>query len=201
MANAAHKLNRARLARFAWLPLCLFLAACHVDMYDQARYDTNQPSEFFEDGRAVRPPVPNTVSMGSYNPESPLTTGEVNGELAVELPPELELNAELLTRGQTVFNTYCAPCHGLTGDGNGVIAYRGGFAVPSFHNARLREVPLGYFFDVITNGVGRMYNYGSRIPAEDRWAAAAYVRALQLSQNATAADLSDEDRAQLEAGQ
>jgi len=201
MAHARHTLLPARLARLAWLPLCLLLAACHVDMYDQPRYDTNQPSSFFEDGRAVRPPVPNTVAMNSYNPESPLHTGEVNGELATELPPELELNVELLTRGRTVYNAYCAPCHGLAGDGNGIIAYRGAFAVPSFHNDRLRTVPLGYFFDVITNGVGRMYNYGSRIPAEDRWAAAAYVRALQLSQNADVADLSDEDRAQLNAGQ
>lgn len=201
MLRASRRLSVARLARFAWLPLCLFLAACHVDMYDQARYDTNQPSDFFEDGRAVRPPVPNTVPVGSFNPDSALHTGELNGELSPSLPAEIQLNAELLARGRTVYNTYCAPCHGIVGDGNGVIAHRGGIQVPAFHNDRLRGVPLGYFFDVITNGVGRMYSYGSRIPVEDRWAAAAYVRALQLSQNASVDDLTAEEQAQLDAGQ
>jgi mono/diheme cytochrome c family protein len=201
MANAAHKLHGARLARFAWLPLCLFLAACHVDMYDQPRYDTNQPSDFFEDGRASRPPVPNTVAINSFNPESPLQTGQVNGELATDLPPELQLSPELLARGRTVYNAYCAPCHGIAGDGNGVIAYRGAIQVPGLHNDRLRGVAVGYFFDVITNGVGRMYSYGSRIPAEDRWAVAAYVRALQLSQNANVADLTPDEQARLDAGE
>ncbi len=188
-------LTAARLARIAWLPFCLLLAACHVDMYDQPRYTANQPSAFFADGRAMRAAPENTVAMGSFDPDSALFTGRVNGELATELP--MELTAELLERGETRFNAYCAPCHGIAGDGNGVVAYRGAIQVPSLHNDRLRTVAIGYYFDVITNGVNRMYSYANRIPPEDRWAVAAYVRALQLSQNANAADLSAEERAQL----
>jgi mono/diheme cytochrome c family protein len=184
-----------RLARLAWLPLCLFLAACHVDMYDQPRYSANQPSEFFADGRAMRPPPNNTVAMGSFDSNSALFTGRVNGELAVELP--MELTAELLERGQTRYDAFCAPCHGLTGEGNGVAAYRGGLPVPTLHNDRLRTVAVGYYFDVITNGVNRMYSYAHRIPPEDRWAVIAYVRALQLSQNADAANLTAEELQQL----
>ncbi|GAB4434538.1 MAG: cytochrome c [Chloroflexi bacterium OHK40] len=195
MESAARTLNPSRLARVAWIPLCLLLAACHIDMYDQPRYTANQPSDFFEDGRAMRPPVPNTVPMTDEPPDSVMLTGRANGELAVELP--MELTAELLERGQTRYNAYCAPCHGLAGDGNGVIAYRGGIQVPSLHNDRLRTVQVGYFFDVITNGINRMYSYANRIPPEDRWAVAAYVRALQLSQNVDANDLTAEERQQL----
>jgi mono/diheme cytochrome c family protein len=184
-----------RLVRVAWLPLCLLLAACHVDMYDQAKYQPNQPSTFFEDGRAMRPPPDNTVAMGSFDPNSAMFTGRVNGELATELP--MELTAELLERGQTRFNAYCAPCHGLAGDGNGVIAYRGPLQVPSLHQDRLRTVAIGYYFDVITNGINRMYSYANRIPPEDRWAVAAYVRALQLSQYADVNDLTAEEQQQL----
>jgi mono/diheme cytochrome c family protein len=185
----------SKLARVAWLPLCLLLAACHIDMYDQPRYTANQPSDFFEDGRSMRPPVPNTVPMTAEEPDSALYTGVENGELVTELP--VELTAELLEHGQSRFNAYCAPCHGLTGEGNGVIAYRGGFQVPSLHQDRLRTAAPGYFFDVITNGVGRMYSYANRIPPEDRWAVVAYVRALQLSQYADVDDLTAEERQQL----
>lgn len=187
--------NLSRLARVAWLPLCLLLVACHVDMYDQARYTANQPSDFFQDGRAMRPPVENTVAMGSFDPDSAMFTGRVGGELATELP--MELTAELLERGQTRYDAFCAPCHGLAGDGQGVIAYRGPLQVPSFHNDRLRTVAIGYYFDVITNGINRMYSYAHRIPPEDRWAVAAYVRALQLSQYADVNDLNAEERQQL----
>jgi mono/diheme cytochrome c family protein len=186
---------RLHLLRLAWLPLCLLLTACHVDMYDQPRYTANQPSEFFADGRAMRPPPANTVAMGSFDDQSAMFTGRLNGELAVELP--MELTADLLERGQTRYNAFCAPCHGLTGEGNGVAAYRGGMPVPTLHNDRLRTVAIGYYFDVITNGINRMYSYANRIPAEDRWAVAAYVRALQLSQNANADDLNPEERQQL----
>ncbi len=186
---------RLHLLRLAWLPLCLLLTACHVDMYDQPRYTANQPSELFADGRAMRPPPANTVAMGSFDDQSAMFTGRLNGELAVELP--MELTAELLERGQTRYNAFCAPCHGQTGEGNGVAAYRGGLTVPTLHNDRLRTVAIGYYFDVITNGINRMYSYANRIPAEDRWAVAAYVRALQLSQHANADDLNPEERQQL----
>jgi mono/diheme cytochrome c family protein len=195
MAQPARTRIGSRLARMAWLSLCLLLVACHVDMYDQPRYKPNQTSAFFSDQRAMRPPVENTVAMGSFDPDSPLLTGKVNGELATDLP--MELTAELLERGRTRYNAYCAPCHGLAGDGNGVIAYRGPMQVPSLHQDRLRTVAIGYFFDVITNGINRMYSYAARIPPEDRWAVAAYVRALQLSQYADVNDLSAEERQQL----
>lgn len=196
----ARPFKATRLNRLVWLPLCFLLVACHIDMYDQPRYTANQPSDFFEDGRAMRPPVPNTVSMGSFDADSALHTGRVNGELAAELPVELRLSPELLAHGQSRYNAFCAPCHGLTGDGQGVIAYRGPITVPTFHNDRLRTVAIGYYFDIITNGVGRMYSYGARIPAEDRWAVAAYIRALQLSQNADVNDLTPEELQRVESG-
>lgn len=201
MANTAPRRPIARLVRLAWLPLCLFLAACHIDMYDQPRYESNQPSAFFQDGRAMRQPVQNTVPMGSFNPDSALQTGRLNGELVAELPPEIVLDANLLARGRVAYESFCAPCHGIAGDGNGVIANRGPMTVPSYHQDRLRTVAVGYLFEVATNGINRMYGYGSRMTAEDRWAAVAYIRALQLSQNADATTLTDEERAQVEAGE
>jgi mono/diheme cytochrome c family protein len=122
MANAAPSRIIVRLVCLSWLPLLLILSACHIDMYDQPKYKSNQPSDFFQDGRAMRPPVPNTVAIGSFKPDSPLYTGKVNGQLATDLPPEIKLDANLLARGRVVFNAYCAPCHGLAGDGQGVIA-------------------------------------------------------------------------------
>ncbi len=190
----------ARVVRLAWLPLCLVLVACHVDMYDQPKYKPNAVSNFFPDGRAMQPPPANTVPLNSYNPNSPLMTGRVEGQLAEQLPPEIKLDAALLAHGQSRYNAFCAPCHGLVGDGQGVIAYRGPMAVPSLHQDRLRTVPIGYFFDVITNGIGRMYSYAARIPPEDRWAIAAYVRALQLSQNTDVALLSEAELEQVKAG-
>ncbi|MBX0327404.1 cytochrome c [Oscillochloris sp. ZM17-4] len=201
MARAAHNRTISRIARLAWLPLLLILSACHIDMYDQAKYKPNQPSDFFQDGRAMRPPVPNTVSMGTFNPDSALLTGKLDGQLVTELPAEITLDANLLARGRAVFNSYCAPCHGLLGDGKGVIAARGPLVVPSYHNDRLRTVPVGYFFDVATNGINRMYGYGGRISPEDRWAVVAYIRALQLSQSTDVTSLSPEEQAQVEAGE
>jgi len=190
----------ARVVRLAWLPLCLVLVACHVDMYDQPKYKPNDVSNFFPDGRTMQPPPANTVPLNSYNPNSPLMTGRVEGQLADQLPPEIKLDAALLAHGQSRYNAFCAPCHGLVGDGQGVIAYRGPMTVPSLHQDRLRTVPIGYFFDVITNGIGRMYSYAARIPPEDRWAIAAYVRALQLSQNTDVALLSEAELERVKAG-
>ncbi|NNJ10701.1 cytochrome c [Chloroflexales bacterium ZM16-3] len=201
MAKAAPNRTISRLARLAWLPLLLILSACHIDMYDQAKYKSNQPSDFFQDGRAMRPPVPNTVSMGTFNPSSALLTGKLDGQLVTDLPAEITLDANLLARGRTVFNAYCAPCHGLLGNGQGVIAFRGPLVVPSYHNDRLRTIPIGYFFDVATNGINRMYGYGGRISPEDRWAVVAYIRALQLSQNADVTSLTPEDQVKVEAGE
>lgn len=188
-------MSKSSITRLAWLPLCLLLVACHTDMYDQPRYAANQPSDFFEDGRSMRPPPANTVAMGSFDPNSAMFTGRLHGDLVAELP--MELTTELLAHGQTRYNAFCAPCHGLTGAGNGVAAYRGGMEVPTLHNERLRSAPIGYYFDVITNGVNRMYSYAHRIPPEDRWAIAAYTRALQLSQYTLADALKAEELAEL----
>nr|WP_044200906.1 cytochrome c [Oscillochloris trichoides] len=189
-----------RIARMAWLPLLFLLAGCHIDMYDQPRYTTNQPSSFFADGRSMRPPVPNTVAMGGFSGDSALMTGKLDGELVAELPAEIILDAALLTRGRSVFDAYCAPCHGLLGDGQGVIAFRGPLVVPSYHTDRLRTMPIGYFFDVATNGINRMYGYGARISVADRWAAVAYIRALQISQNTNVSTLAPAEQTQLQSG-
>lgn len=189
-----------RLLRHSWVLLCLFLVACHLDMYDQPKYKPNDPSEFFEDGRANQPPVPNTIGVGQFQTDPAFFTGkDAAGELVTELPVELTMN--LIETGRIRYNSYCLPCHGVSGDGNGMIAQRGPLEVPSFHQERLRTVAIGYYFDVITNGINRMYPYGSRVAPEDRWAIAAYVRALQLSQNATTDDVPPEELPQLEPGE
>lgn len=186
-----------RLVRSSWLALCLLLVACHQDMYIQAKYGPDDTSTFFNDGRANRPPVPNTVAIGQYGADPVFLTGkQADGQYAATLP--MELTEELVRRGQNRYNVYCAPCHGLLGDGNGVIAKRGPIQVPTYHTERLRTIPVGYMFEVITNGVGRMYSYASRVPPEDRWAIAAYVRALQFSQDATLEDLPPEQREQVQ---
>ena len=125
-----------------------------------------------------------------------LYTGRVNGEYAESIP--LPVTKEFLLRGQERFNIFCSPCHGRVGDGQGMIAQRGFPQPPSFHSERLREEPVGYYYDVITNGFGVMYSYASRIQPRDRWAIVAYIRALQLSQNSTLEDLPAEARQELE---
>lgn len=191
-----------RAIRRGWpLLLCTLLVACHVDMYQQPKYKPNDPSTFFADGRANRPPVPNTVAVGQFQTDPHFFTGKLaNGDYATTLPAPFTLTKELILHGQTRYNAYCMPCHGLLGDGNGIIAQRGPLTVPSFHDDRLRAAPLGYYFEVMTNGLGRMYSYAARVPAEDRWAIAAYVRALQLSQNATIDDVSADQQPQLQSG-
>ncbi|NJM07436.1 cytochrome c [Candidatus Gracilibacteria bacterium] len=186
-----------RFSRYSWVALCLLLVACHTDMYSQPKYQPNDPSEFFEDGRANRPPVPNTVALGNYEADPAFLTGvDAAGELVSELP--IELTMDLVQVGQVRYNSYCMPCHGLVGDGNGIIAQRGPIVVPSFHTDRLRSIQVGYLYDVITNGVGRMYSYGARVEPADRWAIVAYMRSLQLSQNGNFDDLTPEQQQSLE---
>jgi len=105
------------------------------------------------------------------------------------MPAEVSVNQETLARGHERYNIYCAPCHSRLGDGNGMIPSRGYKHPPSYHDERLRKAPLGYFFDVMTNGFGAMPDYASQIPPRDRWCIVAYIRALQLSQNAAQADV------------
>ncbi len=192
--------NSGRWRYVVWVVLCLFLVACHQDMYNQPKYKTYRPSPFFDDGRSARPPVPNTVAVGQFQTDPVFFTGKTaDGSYANDLP--FPFTPEVISRGETRYNSFCLPCHGMLGDGNGVIAQRGPMVVPTLHQDRLREAPLGYYVDVITNGFGRMFSYGARVPVEDRWAIAVYVRALQLSQNATLEDVPPDQRGQLEGGQ
>jgi hypothetical protein len=171
-----------------------FLApvACRLDMHDQPKQKPLAESAFYVDQRSARPPVPGTVARGHLKDDSPYYSGKSGGVPTDTLP--VPLTGELLRRGQVRFQTFCAPCHGLTGRGDGMIVQRGFKAPMSYHTDRLRQAPVGYFFDVITNGFGAMADYAAQVPVEDRWAIAAYIRALQLSQKATLADVPEEKR-------
>ncbi len=164
------------------------MSGCHQDMTDQPKKEALEASVFFEDGRTARPLVPGTIARGHLETETPLFTGKSNGQLVAELP--VPLTAELVERGRKQFSISCVPCHGKLGDGDGIIVARGLKRPSSFHVARLRGAPVGYFFDVISNGFGAMPSYRNRIAPDDRWAVAAYVRALQFSQFAPADVLS-----------
>jgi mono/diheme cytochrome c family protein len=174
----------------------LLLAGCHLDMWTQGKiHKPYQESDFFVDGQSSRPPVPGTVARGHLHLDDALYTGKVNGKLVKEFP--FPITKEALLRGQERFDIFCSPCHGRLGDGKGMIAQRGlalRRAPANYHTDRLRRMPVGHFYDVITNGFGVMYSYASRIPdPKDRWDIVAYIRALQYSQNARPQDLTPED--------
>ena len=174
----------------------LLAAGCRQDMHDQPRYEAFEASDFFEDGRASRPLVEGTVAQGQLRLDEHLYTGKINGELAVALP--MPLTRQLLERGQERFNIYCSPCHDRAGSGQGIVVRRGFRRPSSFHIDRLREAPIGYFFEVMTNGFGAMLDYAVQVTPHDRWAIAAYVRALQLSQYATLDDVPNAERQRLQ---
>lgn len=170
------------------LSTIILSSACRIDMHVQPRQNPLSRSDFFADQRSERPPVEGTVARGQLREDSYLYTGKVGNNPGDAMP--FPVTMEVLARGRERYNIYCSPCHSRLGDGNGFIPSRG-FArkPPSFHDQRLQKAPLGYFFDVITNGFGIMPDYASQIPPQDRWNIVAYVRALQLSQNATQADV------------
>ena len=187
------------LPRLAALALALGVAACRQDMYNQPHYKPLAPSEFFADGTSARPLPPHTVARGHLNADSVLFTGLTeDGKLAASFP--LPVTSDVLKRGQERFNIYCAVCHGADGAGNGMIVQRGFPAPNSYHIDRLRNAPPGYFFHVITNGYGVMYSYASRVEPADRWAIAAYIRALQLSRHASLDDVAGCNRVKREGG-
>jgi mono/diheme cytochrome c family protein len=175
------------------------------DMYHQPRYDPLDESSLWSDGGAARTPVPGTEisARGGFAASSSGRAGQEladrwdRDEYATSNP--YPLNAALLERGRARFEIYCAPCHGVLGDGDGYIVRRGFPAPPSYHIERLREAPDSHFVDVISHGYGLMYPYADRVAPADRWAIVAYIRALQLSQHAPATLLSSADRAQLDA--
>ena len=179
-----------RLALWTVLALCLvLLAGCRreQEMARQPRYEPLEASTFFADGRASRDLVPGTVARGQLHRASPLYTGKSAGAEVTELP--LPLTPALLARGQERYNVYCTPCHDRVGTGHGMIVRRGYPRPPSFHIPRLRQAPIGHLYVVITEGYGAMPAHGYLVPPHDRWAIAAYIRALQLSQYAPAATL------------
>ena len=178
-----------RLLKTAALMLdsLLLLAGCRLDMHVQPRLNPLAKSDFFSDQRSARPLVPGTVARGDLRQDTYFYTGKI-GDTPGDFMP-FPVTADALARGRERFDIYCAPCHSRLGDGEGMIVRRGFRRPPSFHIERLRKAPLGYFFDVMTNGFGAMPDYSSQIEPADRWAIVAYVRALQLSQNATPAEL------------
>ena len=168
----------------------LLLGGCRQDMHNQPHFKPLAESDFYADLRSARPPVEGTVARGELRADSYYYTGLLPGTNTPGDYMPFPVNEQVLTRGRERFNIYCSPCHSRLGDGNGIVPSRG-FArkPPSFHIDRLRKAPLGYFFDVMTRGFGIMPDYASQISPEDRWKIAGYVRALQLSQNASAAEI------------
>ncbi len=174
------------------------LTGCDMqDMYNRAKERPLASSTFFADGRNSRPLPEDTVARGHLREDELLYTGKINGVPQDEFP--FPITPQILDRGQLEFNVYCSVCHGAAGNGDGMIVQRGFPHPPSYHIERLRNAPVGHFFDVITNGFGMMFPYKSRVAVEDRWAIAAYIRALQLSQHAPVSDVPPADQARLEA--
>ena len=171
------------------------LSACRQDMHDQPRFEPLEVNNFFSDGRASRPRIAGTVARGHLRTDSHLYTGKVNDELVATFP--FPVTDQVMARGQERFNIFCIPCHDQLGNGNGIIVQRGLRQPPSLHIERLRNEPVGHFFDVITNGLGSMYGYSERIKPEDRWAIVAYIKALQLSQSISIDAVSEETRQKL----
>ena len=189
--------------RLLGLATCaLALAGCsEADMVTQPKYKPLQPSTFFADGQSSRPIEPGTVARvargETFQVHDAFETGETQGKLVNTIPLKgfdpgdkvdeseaREARRSALLRGRERFNIFCSPCHGRTGEGNGMIVQRGFSRPPSFHKQRLHDAPDGHFFRAITNGYGAMYSYASRVPPADRWAITAYIRALQMSRPA-----------------
>ncbi len=197
----------ARLLGAAWgLMLAVATAGCtgrtsieqlRQAMYDQPKVEPLEGSRFFADGRGSRQPVPGTVARGALRANRHFFEGRIDTALAATFP--FEVTEADIRRGQERYEIFCTPCHDRAGTGRGMVVRRGFREPPSLHIERLRETPVGHFFDVMTNGYGAMYGYASRIPPRDRWAIAAYIRALQLSRRATLEDVPQNVRRRLEA--
>ncbi|MBL8087344.1 MAG: cytochrome c [Chthonomonas sp.] len=183
------------------------MTGCHTDMWVQPKHHhPYQKNELFDDGMSSRPLVEGTVPMGGAKTDSARFEGRVDGKLVNALPATLTILGEkvdtkkdlkkVLQRGQERFHIYCSHCHGDTGDGKGMISQRGLVLKrppASYHTDRLRNMPLGHFYNVIARGYGTMYSQASRVKTDDRWAIVAYIRALQMSQNTKASELTAEE--------
>jgi cytochrome c553 len=156
-------------------------------MHNQPKFVPQRGTSFFADGRSARPQVVDTVARGQLQEDAYLYTGMIDGKEGDMMP--FPLTATAMARGQERFNIYCTPCHSRVGNGDGMIVQRGYRPAGNFHTARLMSAPLGHFFSVMTHGYGAMPDYAAQLTVEDRWAVAAYIRALQLSQNAKRSDV------------
>ncbi|HEY3757907.1 MAG TPA: cytochrome c [Opitutaceae bacterium] len=196
-----------RGTKFTRPPADVFPEWLFPGMKRQPKYKPMAASTFFADGRADRMPVPDTVPA-SYGPAGQAFRGDdhlylgknPDGSFARGFPASITVGLKLLERGRDRFDIYCAPCHGRVGDGNGVTKRYGMGATPSYHDDRLRSVPDGYIFDIITNGkqpANNMPPYADKLTPEDRWAVVAYVRALQRAAHATVDDVPADHRADL----
>jgi len=197
--SGTQRQNKFRAARCRRLLGCIFpllLTSCRPDMFDQPRYNPLGASDFFTNGAGSRPLIPGTVARGHLNEDEAFYAGKIGTNLVETFP--FPVTSEVLQRGRERFDIYCAICHGQTGDGNGMIPQRGFPAPPSYHSDRLRQSPVGHFFEVMTQGYGVMYSQASRVAPTDRWAIAAYIRALQLSRDARLKDVPSGERAKLE---
>jgi mono/diheme cytochrome c family protein len=175
------------------MALALLLVGCRQDMHDQPKLEPLEASTLFGNGSGSRPTVEGTVARGQLREDQLLYTGRTaEDQFATDLP--MPLTRELLERGQSRFDAFCSPCHGRVGDGMGMIVQRGFKRPNSFHDQRLVDSPVGYYFNVITNGFSQMSSYAAQIPPNDRWAIAAYIKALQLSQSVSVERLSAADR-------
>ena len=192
-----HRVLRLKPGVSLSLLLLVFAAsACRQDMHDAPRIEPYEANAFFPDQRGSRTPPQGTVARGWLRDDEALHTGKVNGQIVDTIP--FAVTHDDLKRGQQRFNIYCSPCHGRLGDGQGMVVQRGLRQAASYHNDRLRQERIGYFFEVATNGFGAMQGYAEQVPVRDRWLIAAYIRALQFSQNAKIDDVPADRRGPLE---
>ena len=192
------KLNRKTSCLLLSVFCLLTVAGCRQDMHNQPKYRPLRPSQLFADKSSARPLVEGTVARGTLQEDEAFFTGKIGTATVKEMP--FQITEKDLDRGQDRFNVFCTPCHDMTGSGRGMVVQRGYRQPPSFHDPRLRAADPGYIFDVITNGFGAMPDYKTHIDARDSWRIVAYVRALQLSQNASANDVPAEARGQFQGG-
>ena len=196
LAEPAEKVSSANSACSALIVVLCSVAlggsACRQDMHDQPKYIPLRGSTFFTDARSARPLVDGTVARGHLRDDELLYTGKIGGKDATVFP--FPVDEKVMRRGQERFDVFCAPCHGRTGEGDGMVVLRGYRRPPSIHLDRLRDAPVGHFFDVATNGFGAMPDYAAQVNTDDRWAFVAYIRALQLSGHATLSDVPPSER-------
>jgi mono/diheme cytochrome c family protein len=205
VVGGAKRLSAGKISCFLLVvAFCLLSFGCRYDMQDQPRYRAQKKSDFFSDGKAMRDLPEGTVPRGLLKENKAFYTGKKDNAdpnaavqtttdaggntLVASFPNDISdfpvpITKEVIDRGQQRYNIYCIVCHGPTGAGDGMIVRRGFPQPPTYHDDRLRNAPVGHFFDVMTNGWGKMNSYAAQIPVADRWAIVAYIRTLQVSQN------------------